>query len=363
MKNIVCSLLGILILWACGKKDGTDPAPVPTSVETLQAAATFPVGASIDPGLLVNNALYKDILLKELSSITVENAMKWSWIHPQQNTYNFTESDNIADFAKTNGKRLYGHNLLWHAYNPAWLTAFQGDSAAWENLMKTHIQTVVAHFKGKVAAWDVVNEAFRDDDGTLRMDDRNSGDGSIWARKIGKDYLARAFQYAHQADPDALLFYNDYGQENNPVKTQGILKMVEDFKKRGVPISGLGLQMHIYTYGDSTGITRAISDYAKTGLKVHLSELDINISNFDKNLNPIYTDAIKTAQRQRYKFVVQTYKKLVPVAQQAGITTWNVGDADSWLRSFIRQNEYPLLFDEKYQKKPAYYGFLDGLKN
>jgi endo-1,4-beta-xylanase len=356
MKKTLLCLFAFSLLMSC-KKNGTTPDVVTPTVKdtTLQAFATFPIGCAIDPNLLKNNALYRGVVTKEFGGITVENAMKWGTIHPSQTTFNFTDADYIADFCATNKKRLFGHTLVWHSYNPSWLESFSGDSTAFENLLKTHIQTVVTHFKGKAVAWDVVNEAF-DDNGNMRTTE------SIWAKKLGKDYIARAFKYANEADPTALLFYNDYGQEYSSGKLQGILTMVADLKKRGIPIHGLGLQMHIGINSSDNGILTAVSEYAKTGLKIHFSELDISLTGGTKNPSLVFTDALKETQKQKYKTVIKYYTQIIPEAQRFGITTWNVGDADSWLRGFIQKNEYPLLFDDNYNRKPAYYGFIDGLK-
>ena len=146
MKNniLLLSFISCLLLVSCGKKTPTpDPVNPPTGDVTLQTASSIKIGCAVDPNLLKNNALYKGVVIKEYNSVTAENAMKWGSIHPSQTTYNFTDADYIADFCATNNKRLFGHNLLWHAYNPTWLENFSGDSTAFENLMKTHIQTVV----------------------------------------------------------------------------------------------------------------------------------------------------------------------------------------------------------------------------
>jgi endo-1,4-beta-xylanase len=357
MKKVLFALLSIIIFVACKKTVDPTPEvpPVVTGPETLASASPFPVGCAIDHNLLKNNAAYRDIVVKEYNSITVENVMKWGEIRQLQGTFNFTNADYLVDFAATNKKRVFGHNLLWHSYNPGWLESFSGDSTAFENLMKTHIQTVVTHFKGKVAAWDVVNEAFNEN-GTYRTNE------SIWYKKLGKDYIARAFKYAREADPNVLLFYNDYNQESSSSKLDAIISMVNDFKRRGIPIDGLGLQMHISVNTSDNGILNAISESAATGLKIHVSELDVNLTNFVKNPNLTLTDALKEQQKQKYKTIAKFYKQLVPKAQQFGMTNWNVGDADSWLRQVIQKNEYPLLFDENYAKKPAYFGYLEGLK-
>ena len=232
------------------------------------------------------------------------------------------------------------------------MTNFSGDSIAWENMLKTHIQTVVAHFKGKVASWDVVNEYFNDD-GTIRT--------SVWVKNLGPDYIARCFQYARQADPDAILFYNDYGHEYSSAKRTAIANLISSFKTRGIPIHGVGMQFHMtYTQTDAN-INAAMAFAAGTGLKVHLSELDIRL-NTNKLQTLVFTDALAAQQAARYKFVVQAYNAAIPKAQQFGITTWNVGDADSWVPSWQGAPDYPLPFDANYLRKPAYKAIIEGGK-
>lgn len=346
----------------CRKHSGSQPAP---PGETLQSVAPFRVGAAIDPTLLQNNTAYKNILVNELNSITAENVLKWQLVHPQENEFDFSGGDVIVNFATSTGKRMHGHNLLWYAYNPDWLNNFAGDSAAWENLLKTHIETVVSHYKEKIASWDVVNEAFHED-GTLHVEDTNPSDnfddGCIWARHLGKDYMARVFSYAHEADPKALLFYNEYGQEWSTGKINAIVNMVNDFKSRNIPIDGLGIQMHIDLNTSNDGIINAIQQLANTGLQIHISELDIRV-NTANNPSLTYTDALKTAQENKYYFVVQQYKTIVPKGQQYGITTWDVSDADSWIPGFFNNPDWPLLFDDNYAKKLTYYSFIKALKN
>jgi len=348
------AVLTTALLLACRPQD---TAPVP-----LKDLAPFPVGASISPTLLKNNAAYRNVLSTEFSSISVENAQKWGTIHPEQTRFNFTDAETIVDWARANGKRVHGHTLLWHSYNPAWLTNFQGDSTAWENLMKTHIHTVVTHFKGRVASWDVVNEAFSDA-GTLRNVEAKPEDGSVWRQHLGPDYIARAFRYAHEADPAALLFFNEFGQESNPAKLKATVDLAADFKRRGVPIHGLGLQFHLGVSQSENGLSEALRQTAAAGLLVHISELDILVSDWKKDPTLQYTDALQNRQSAKYKFIAQTYRLLVPKAQQHGITTWNVGDSDSWITQGLKYTDWPLLFDANYERKKAYFGFAEGLKN
>ncbi len=370
MKSFKILVLLFIILSAANCKKARSkiyPEP-PLAVDTitLKSVAPFKVGAAIDVYLLQSNSLYKNILLKEHSSITTENTLKWPSVHPAENTFDFSGGDYIADFCQTNGKRLHGHCLIWYQSNPEWLNYFNGDSLAWEGLFKTHIQTLVAHYKGKITGWDVVNEAFHDQDGSLRVNDvytsDNFDDGCIWARHLGRDYIARAFIYAHEADPSALLFYNDYGQEWNERKTDSIITMINDFKARGIPINGLGVQMHTDINAPEDGIIKALQKVAATGLQIHISELDISV-NPSNNTSLQFSNALAQQHADKFAFIVHQYRLLVPVAQQYGITTWNVGDKDSWLRSYLMHTDWPLLFDDAYARKPAYYSFRNALVN
>jgi endo-1,4-beta-xylanase len=363
-------LLALTVTQYCCKKkvkeDIIVTPPVVVDTTTLKGVAPFKIGAAIDVNLVQNDAAYRNTLIEQHSSITTENALKWPGVHPSQNTFDFSGGDVIADFCRLNQKRLHGHCLIWYQSNPDWLNSFSGDSLAWENLFKTHIQNVVAHYKGKATGWDVVNEAFRDDDGTLRVADvypnDNFDDGCIWARRLGRDYVARAFMYAHEADPAALLFYNEYGQEWSDKKTASIIKMVADFKARGIPINGLGLQMHTDIGASNDGIIRAIQQLAATGLLIHISELDVSV-NPTNNAALEFSNAMVQQQADKFAFIVKQYKSLVPAAQQYGITTWNVGDKDSWIRTYLKHKDWPLLFDESYSRKPAFYSFRNALMN
>ena len=309
------------------------------------------MGASLNPNLMRNNTKYNAVVTKEFNSITAENAMKFGALHPSENTFTWTDADYLVTYAQANNKRIHGHTLNWYQSLPSWVTNFVGDSVAWENLLKTHIQTVVTHFKGKVVSWDVVNEAFNDD-GTVR--------NTIWVQKLGPDYVSRCFQYASQADPDAILFYNDYGHEYSAAKRTAINNMITSFKNRGIPIHGIGLQFHITVTQSDANISAAINAAISTGLKIHISELDVRLNT---NLSPTLslTPALADQQAAKYKAVVQAYKT-IPAAQQFGITTWNVGDADSWIPSWQGAPDWPLPFDANYLRKPAYRGIVEGGK-
>ena len=344
-----------LVLSACSKiKIEGAPAPLAPTADsevTLQSALPFKVGAAVNVSLLKSNTRYRALVIREFNSLTGENAMKFSSVHPEENTWSWADADYLVDFAMQNGKRVHGHNLNWYKNMPAWVNNYQGTTAQWEALLKTHIQTVVGHFKGKVASWDVVNEAFNED-GTYR--------NSIWVQKLGIGYIARAFEYAHEADPDAILFYNEYGHEYGATKRNAIINMVTTLKNNGIPIHGIGMQMHTrYTQTDAN-LQAAITTAAATGLMVHISELDIAM-NPDNNPTLALSATMASQQAEKYKFIVKTYNA-IPKAQQFGITTWNVTDADSWIPGNYSRPDWPLPFNSQYGKKPAYQGILDGVK-
>ena len=342
----------VAILIGCKSADTSVVLPQPAVPSTLRDAFPFPIGAAMNPNLLTTNAAYRQTAGREFSSVTAENYLKMANVHPAQDRYDWTGSDGLVNFAEGNKQRMHGHTCIWHQAVPNWVTNFKGDSVAWEGIFKSHIQTVVSHYKGRIASWDVVNEAFVDD-GTLRP--------TIWLTHLGPDYVARAFRYAREADPAVKLFYNEYGHEYSPKRVAATLALAADFKRRGIPLDGLGLQMHTNIGQSDASIENAIRAVAATGLLVHISELDVRV-NPGKKAGYVITDADAQKQRQKFATIVRAYRTLVPKAQQHGITTWNIGDGDSWIPNFCSCADFPLPFDNQYVKKPAYDGLLDGLK-
>lgn len=318
----------------------------------LKDALNYRLGASVNPKLLNENEAYREIVANEFTSLTAENHMKMMHVHPEIERFDFSKCDEIVNFGLFSGKRIHGHTLVWHNQVPQWMKDFQGNQLAWENLLKTHIQTVVKHYKGKVSGWDVVNEAFLDD-GSLRP--------SIWAEHI-PDYIAKSFQWAHDADPEAILFYNDYGQDGKPLKMKAILSMVKDLKQKKIPIHGLGLQMHININSKQEEIEEVIKQSTQTGLVIHFSELDIAV-NPKNNPEFIYDQQSQSKQSDLFNFVFMAFQS-IPASQQYGVTFWNVADKDSWLRGYFkRPKEFPLLFDDQYSKKQIYQNLYNKLKN
>lgn len=283
-----------------------------------------------------------------------------SYLHPSEASFTFTQADDLVSFANTHGIKIHAHTLIWHSdYQiPNFMKNYTGDFAA---MMKTHVQTIVSHFAGKVVSWDVVNEALAEDgDGAAVNGFRNS----IFYQKMGMDFIDQAFINARAADPSVDLFYNDFNIENGGTKTTNLLAMLDGMKTRGVPITGVGFQMHVLLDWPSVStIEAAMKAVADRGLKVKISEFDVRVNNPYNSSAPVYTSLTPAAaalQKERYRQIVASYMKVVPPAQRAGITIWGVWDTDSWLNT-ADSPDWPLLFDANFQAKPAWQGFADGL--
>lgn len=343
-------------------------APDSTGVSNLHALAPFPVGVSLSYGgesySYGSSPAQQGAIKTHFSQLTAGNIMKMSYLHPSQNTFNFVQADDFLKFATDNGKTLHGHALIWHAdYQvPGFMKTFQGDKAAWLAILKTHVQTIATHFSGKVASWDVVNEAINDGGGY-----RNS----IFYQKTGADYIEQAFINARAADPTADLYYNDYNIEADAAKLQTLTEMLDGFKARSVPINGVGFQMHIFMdYPSISTISASFKKAVDRNLKVKITELDIPINNpfssayQNGDIKRELTTALSLAQKKRYCEVVKAYMDTVPAHLRGGVTVWGVSDPSSWLISALFNNahaDWPLLFDAAYVAKPALRGVADGL--
>ena len=333
--------IGILFSSACREEEMT---PCSIQDKRLVDGVDFYCGNVVDLNRMGANLDYARIVNTQFNSVTAENIMKPAFLHPSENLFHWTEADQLADYCASHSKRLHGHTLIWHQQLPPWMLNFRGDQTAWENMMREHIFQIVNHFKGKVSSWDVVNEAFNDD-GTLR--------NSIWKKNLGSSYLEKAFQYAHEADPAAKLFYNDYSLVINPVKRKAVLSFLNSLKAKGVPIDGIGLQMHLFNgFPENVEISNAIDEVWKNDYLVHISELDISINPFSQALDKAPQEEL-VRQAEKYLYIFKTYDR-IPASYYFGITIWGVGDRDSWIRYFYNRADFPLLFDDNYQPKRAY---------
>ena len=339
MKRINYTILIFLVFIACKKGDYNS-----CSDDTgLYEHAKYPIGYAVDYGNLINDANYAKIATKQFNSVTAENAFKAEYLAPLEGTYNFREADSIVAFAKRNNQRIHGHTLIWHQQIPNWIKEFNGNSNDWELLFKNYIQTVVLHFKNKVNAWDVVNEAFNED-GTLR--------NSIWKEKLGSSYIEKAFKYVQEVDNNVLLFYNDYNLELNTTKRNAVIQLLNNLRLKGVKVNGIGLQMHINTSTpELTQIVSAIKQVEDNHYQLHISELDISVNPLAKDI--LFTPDLASKQAALLAGIIQQYNQINKVYQY-GITFWGITDRYSWIRSYYNRIDFPLLYDDNYLPKPAY---------
>lgn len=323
---------------------------VPVQSESLYKQADFPIGVSVKIEKLKNDEPYREIVISQFNSITAERVMKPDLMHPQKDVFYFNDADYLVDFCRKNNKRLHGHTLIWHKRLPSWIENFRGNRYAWEDILKTHIQTLVGHYKSDVQSWDLINEAFNDD-GSLR--------DNVWLKNIGETYIEKCFMYANEIAPEVKFFYNDYNLESNNRKLNAVLQMVDNLKSKGIKIDGIGMQMHIRDiYPDISKINLAAVRIQEKGLLVHYSELDISLNKHgDKSA---LTPDMLEAQKRRIIDVVEGYKKLQK-KYQFGITIWGLDDAGAWLGRQAYK-DWPLLYDENYMPKPVYFGLLEALK-
>lgn len=327
----------------------------------LKDHADFPIGTAIRIETLTRDAELQALQKKNFNSVTSASDMKMNRILPKEGEYQWDRVDSILDYAHKNNQRLFGHNLIWHSSTPTWVKQKALKDKKWmAAFMKEYIYTYVGRYKGQVKAWDVVNEGLESAGGAMRE--------TIWYKTLGKDYIAKAFNYAHEADPDAILFYNDFNIERDTVKLKATLDLIQDLRSKGVPISGIGFQMHIRMDIPDEVIANALKKASETGLQIHLSEVDIIFNTHDDTRNggvQVYnelTEEMKLAQSDKYKNLVRMYRSIVPKEQQFGITLWDFTDRDTWINPFFNLKDWPTIFDRELQPKPAYFGFLEGLK-
>lgn len=344
--------------------EGLPASPFTTDTSTLfgvsydaalKTASPIPIGVAVGYHSMEHNKTYRKIVTTQFDQVTFENELKNSSVVQPDGQFDYTHADELLKLCKAKGLKIYGHVLCWYQQNSGYLNTLKGDSAAIEQFLKNYITTTVAHYKNDIYAWDVVNEAINAS-GKLRVTGPDKKGYFYWGKYLGKQYIARAFQYAHKADKNALLFYNDYDLEKYPAKLQAVVKMVKKLKKEGVPIDGVGTQMHISINTANEKIDEAFRALASTGLPVRISELDIK-ANPSKEPNFVLTKALAQKQADKCLYVFKSYFKNVPAQQRFGITFWNLGTEDSWIR-----DDSPALYDKNYYPKPMYHEILNFFK-
>jgi len=326
----------------------------------LKDLSPYPIGTALDLKSTLADTLKLALTLSEFNSITADRKMKMYSVHPKAGQYHWEDADALVGFSQKNQLRLFGHTLVWHSGTPNWVQEKAEKDSLWlRSFLADYISTYVGRYKGKVAAWDVVNEPMETKGGALRE--------TVWKKAMGISYVADAFRWAHQADPEADLFLNDFNLERDTLKLNGFLALVEQLQKEEVPISGIGFQMHYRMDIPDALIYKTLKKAAATGLKIHLSEVDLIFNKHDDNrdggqqtFNEL-TAEMAAAQAEKYETLVRVYNSAVPPAQRYGITFWGFNDRDTWIKPFFKLNDWPTLYDENLQPKPAYAGFRKGL--
>jgi endo-1,4-beta-xylanase len=352
---VVSAAAGCIIRDSVGGSVGADLIPA-SDVRPLRQAGAAPrrrLGAALMSQALAS-ARIRAFVVREFDSLTPENEMKWASVEPQPGEFSFGPADRLVAFAAENGIRVRGHTLVWHSQLAPWVKGLRAD--ALRAAMVRHIQTVAGHWKGKIAQWDVVNEAIADGpSGELRPD-------SPFA-VLGPTFIDDAFRIAHATDPGAQLFYNDYEIEGDSPKSEAAYALAKRLKQAGVPIHGVGFQMHVdprrWPSGDD--IRRNVERYAALGLLVEFTEMDVPVGAVPGTIE-------EKLQRQR-EITRDIVTACVAVDKCSGITFWGLTDGDSWLNDghwgAMRGPgpHYPLPFNNDMKPKPMVAGILEGLDN
>jgi endo-1,4-beta-xylanase len=308
------------------------------------------IGTAVRPSQLSEQA-YASTLAREFNMVEAEDAMKWWVLRPGRATYDFRQGDKVVRFAQAHQMKVRGHCLVWGRYNPDWLTQGHFPCRQLSRLLREHITRVMKHYAGQVFAWDVINEAL-DENGSVRDSPWHNQPGI--GSPTGTAYIEQVFRWARKADPNALLFYNEAEGEGLNRKSDAIYAMVKDFKRRGVPIDGVGLQMHIPTIDAdiadiAANVAANIARLTALGVQVHITELDVSLP-VDSNGQPRPDDL--TRQAEVYRGIVRA---CLNSAGCTAIQTWGFTDKYSWIGSHSHgARGLALPFDRAYQPKPAY---------
>lgn len=360
--HVILTLFASMLVVSCGNGKQATITEEPALKDVFGDKFLIGVAVNVRQSSEVDTASVK-IIKKHFNSIVAEDCMKSANIHPEEDRYNFEQADQFVKFGQENNMAIIGHCLIWHSQLAPWFCVDQkGNNVSAEVLkqrMKDHITTIVTRYKGKIKGWDVVNEAI-EEDGSYRK--------TKFYEILGEEYIPLAFQYAHEADPDAELYYNDYGM-NVPGRRDAVVKLVNSLKAKGLRIDAVGMQGHMgMDYPTIEDFEASMLAFAGTGVKVMITEWDMsalptvkrsaNISDtvtFRKAMNPYpeaLPDSVSAVWNARMTAFFNLFLKHADIVER--VTAWGVSDGDSWKNNFpVRgRKEYPLLFDRNYEMKP-----------
>jgi endo-1,4-beta-xylanase len=332
-RPVIYSLSALLFLWHCSIGAA--------QTQPLRVAAdqhNFYIGAAVAMAPFASEPAYYQILRREFNILVAENAFKWDSVRPSRTTFHFTDTDSLVNFAEANRMKVRGHTLVWHNQLPSWLTNgnFSRDEVI--EILRQHIITFVERYRGRIWAWDVVNEAIDDTTGGFRTN-------SFWYQKLGPEYISLAFRFAREADPEAKLYYNDYSIEGLNAKSNAVYQLVSDLKSQGVPIDGVGWQMHqlnnFRIQEQHRSNARRIADL---GLELSMTELDVRIQ--------------LPATAEKLQQQAQAYRDAIAFCRSEShckaLVMWGFTDKYSWIPGTFNGQGDALIYDASYQPKPAH---------
>jgi endo-1,4-beta-xylanase len=336
------AILCAFVLPADAQSPNARPSPVPITqtLGVLGARDGVFVGTAVDMTALDNEPTYRARVASEFSSVTPENVMKWQLVEPTRGVLDFAAADELVSFAQSNHQRVRGHTLVWHNQLPTWLTSGVADGSITptqlRDILRQHIMDEVGHFKGRVAQWDVVNEALNED-GTLR--------NSIWLQNLGPGYIADAFRWAHQADPRVKLFYNDFNLEGLSAKSDAAFKLVTDLRSQGVHVDGVGIQGHLGAqFPAPSTMQENLKRFSDAGFLTEITEADVRIV--------LPTNATNLeAQAEGYRVMLSA---CLLTRRCTGLTVWGFTDLHSWVPGVFSGQGAADILDTNFQPKPAY---------
>jgi endo-1,4-beta-xylanase len=344
-RHLTLSLI-FLILLISGITSHSSSAQTSPSLRHLASSTGRYFGAAVKPELLQADDAYRQTLLNEFNLVVTEDALKMAALRPTQGEYSFYGSDAVISFAQANGLAVRGHVLLWHDSVPSWLSEGNFTREQILTILHDHITTVVSRYRGVIFAWDVVNEAFNED-GTLR--------DSFFLRTIGPEYIEYAFQWAAAADPNTLLFYNDYSIEDGNPKSDAVFALLASLRARGIPVHGVGFQSHLQLIYPPNYDSMAVNlqRFAALGLQIQLTELDVRIQGI-----ALPTEQLLVQQAEVYRNMTRL---CLQTTACTAIITWGISDRYSWIYEYTGNPDAPLMFDNNFQPKPAYFATWETL--
>lgn len=373
-----------IVFFSCKKENQTTAKGT-----TLKAISSFPIGniyrtngrdfytwgfPNKDKMLGKTGFLERDQLLtpkrqaildSEFSSITPESCLKMHTVSLGPNEFDFTQADQMVQYAKAHKMRIHGHVLLWTSSVPEWIRHVNWTEQEYENWLELYIKTVVGRYKSDIQGWDVLNEPFVSFFGS----ELKEKEANFWRYYIGDDYAEKAFKWAQEANPNALLFLNEVGAESGKAQERRnkIIDFANNLRQKGAKVDGIGLQFHLIS-PDITDklMEKIIKDITDNNYMFHISELDIQM-NFPLGLKEKLSDTDQAVLKKSYNTIVYNYNKWVPKAYQYGITFWGISDINAFCNIYLnfrlnqQSEDYPNLWDANFDKKQAYFGVQDGL--